>query len=69
MNMYYKCHASKAPDNPCGCSGLIRADRWTQLAQGKKGQRWYCHCGARYVTSFGVCIEMIGAVSAKLGSQ
>ena len=64
MNVYYVCKARKTHDNPNGCRGLIRADCWTQLLtieEEMKGgkQRWYCHCGARYMTGFGVCVEMV----------
>ena len=66
MNVYYMCNANKTWENPGGCRGLIRSDRWTQLLtiaeedeREGAGQRWYCHCGARYMCAFGVCIEVI----------
>eukprot|EP00959_Pyramimonas_sp_CCMP1952_P110485 2311348-Pyramimonas_sp.AAC.1 len=65
FNVYYKCAANKTWDNPRGCCSVIRSDRWSQLlsraqeAAGETGQRWYCHYGARYSTSYGACIEFI----------
>ena len=71
MNVYYKCQAHQTADNPEGCRGMIRADAWTQrftlaeeAASGGTGQRWYCHCEARYHCSYGVCVELIDHAAA-----
>eukprot|EP00959_Pyramimonas_sp_CCMP1952_P051555 1077174-Pyramimonas_sp.AAC.1 len=65
MNMCYKCNASRTWDNPGGCRAVGRAGRWTQLhsleetAGGRCGQRWCRRCGARYLATYGACVEMI----------
>jgi hypothetical protein len=59
FNYYFVCK-SGAKDNMCWT--MISSKNWTQVHADPiaDGQRWYCKvCGARYMTRFGVLIEIV----------
>lgn len=54
LNCYYTCSGA--------CGNVILSKDWIRrnkdMTQTEK-QRWYCPCGRRYATSYGVIVEMI----------
>jgi hypothetical protein len=46
---------------PNGCSTLICSKDWDRFNQSNPlatGQRWYCKCGARFMTRWGQVVEV-----------
>ena len=56
FNVYYVCRAGEAP----GRCTLIESQKWARLHSMPHAlkQRWYCRCGAKYKTKYGVICEM-----------
>ena len=56
FNAYYICRAGGCQP----CNTVIQAQAWDRFKEdpAASGQRWYCHCHAKYKTSWGVLIEI-----------
>ena len=56
FNAYYICRAGGCQP----CNTVIQAQAWDRFKEdpAASGQRWYCHCNAKYKTSWGVLIEI-----------
>ena len=56
FNAYYICRAGGCQP----CNTVIQAQAWDRFKNepAAKGQRWYCHCHAKYKTAWGVLIEI-----------
>ena len=55
-NVYYVCRAGG--NTPCNT--VIQAKAWDRMKDDPlaSGQRWYCHCKARYKTAWGTLVEI-----------
>ena len=58
FNVYYICLAGAAGEE---CYKLTLSKEWDRFHDdpAATGQRWYCSCGARYKTKYGVLTEML----------
>ena len=56
FNAYYICRAGGCQP----CNTVIQAQAWDRMKEDPlaTGQRWYCHCHAKYRTSWGVLMEI-----------
>ena len=63
FNVYYMCKAGAAGEE---CFTLTLSTEWERLHDDPiaTGQRWYCSCGAKYKTKYGVLTELIIEKSA-----
>ena len=53
FNVYFICRSGQLP-----CNIVTQAKAWTFEDSPALRTRWYCHCGARYKTDWGVLIEI-----------
>ena len=55
-NVYYVCRAGG--NTPCNT--VIQSKAWTRMKDNPlaSGQRWYCHCKARYRVAWGTLVEI-----------
>lgn len=65
FNVYYVCMAGGEGNT---CNTLIQSLDWERLhdAPHATKQRWYCMCGAKYKTKFGVLVEIVTSASQAL---
>jgi hypothetical protein len=67
FNVYYTCMRKWDAEGKERCNTAIRSDLWDRLKNDPLAtkQRWYCSCGARYMTKYGVLVEIVGFSGGK----